>query len=102
LFYSVHRRFGHRPPVISRVPFPVSIVPGKPLPGHRLISARELSLYESQIYTWRSKLQQQDSSSGREQEMSIEIARLKRQLAEKDEELAILQKAATYFAKRLK
>ncbi len=65
-------------------------------------AARELSLYESQIYTWRSKLQQQDSSSGREQEMSTEIARLKRQLAEKDEELAILQKAATYFAKRLK
>ncbi len=31
-----------------------------------------------------------------------EIARLKRQLAERDEELAILQKAATYFAKRLK
>ncbi|KJT49661.1 IS3 transposase, partial [Salmonella enterica subsp. enterica serovar Heidelberg str. 579083-19] len=38
----------------------------------------------------------------REQEMSAEIARLKRQLAERDEELAILQKAATYFAKRLK
>ncbi|QIP90027.1 transposase insE for insertion sequence IS3A [Serratia fonticola] len=65
-------------------------------------AARELGLYESQIYTWRSKLQQQDSSSGREQEVSTEIARLKRQLAEKDEELALLQKAATYFAKRLK
>lgn len=64
--------------------------------------ARELSLYESQIYTWRSKLQQQDSSSGREREISTEIARLKRQLAEKYEELAILQNAATYFAKRLK
>jgi transposase len=49
-------------------------------------AARELSLYESQIYTWRSKLQQQHFSSGREQEMSTEIARLKRQLAEKDEE----------------
>ena len=41
-------------------------------------------------------------SSERELEMSTEIARLKRQLAERDEELAILQKAATYFAKRLK
>ncbi len=30
--------------------------------------------------------------------MSAEIARLKRQLAERDEELAILQKAATCFA----
>ena len=34
--------------------------------------------------------------------MSVEIARLKRQLAERDEELSILLKAATYFAKRLK
>ncbi len=65
-------------------------------------AARELSLYESQLYNWRSKQQNQHSSSEREQEMSAEIARLKRQLAERDEELAILQKAATYFAKRLK
>ena len=65
-------------------------------------AARELSLYESQLYNWQSKQQNQHSSSEREQEMSAEIARLKRQLAERDEELAILQKAATYFAKRLK
>ena len=65
-------------------------------------AARELNLYESQLYNWRSKQQNQFSSSEREQEMSAEIARLKRQLAERDEELAILQKAATYFAKRLK
>ncbi len=65
-------------------------------------AARELNLYESQLYNWRSKQQNQLSSSEREQEMSAEIARLKRQLAERDEELAILQKAATYFAKRLK
>ena len=38
----------------------------------------------------------------RENELAAENARLKRQLAERDEELAILQKAATYFAKRLK
>ena len=63
-------------------------------------AARELSLYESQLYNWRSKQQNQQTSS--ELEMSTEIARLKRQLAERDEELAILQKAATYFAKRLK
>ncbi|CCP01521.1 Putative transposase ykgN [Erwinia amylovora Ea644] len=64
-------------------------------------AARELSLYESQLYVWRSKLKNAHSSSEREQEMSVEIARLKRQLAEQTEELAILQKAATYFAKRL-
>ncbi len=50
---------------------------------------------------WRSKQQNQQTSSERELEMSTEITRLKRQLAERDEELAILQKA-TYFAKRLK
>ena len=65
-------------------------------------AARELSLYESQLYTRRSKLQQQKTSSERENELAAENARLKRQLAERDEELAILQKAATYFAKRLK
>ena len=65
-------------------------------------AARELSLYESQLYAWRSKIQQQKTSSQRESEQAAEIARLKRQLAERDEELAILQKAATYFAKRLK
>ncbi len=65
-------------------------------------AARELSLYESQLYTWRSKINNVRSTSEREQEMSVEIARLKRQLAEQAEELAIIQKAATYFAKRLK
>jgi transposase len=65
-------------------------------------AARELSLSESQLYAWRSKLKNAHSSSEREQEMAVEIARLKRQLAEQTEELAIIQKAATYFAKRLK
>ncbi|BBJ69843.1 transposase (plasmid) [Enterobacter sp. 18A13] len=65
-------------------------------------AARELGLYESQLYTWRSKQQQQLTSSERESELAAENARLKRQLAEREEELAIIQKAATYFAKRLK
>ncbi len=65
-------------------------------------AARELSLYESQLYAWRSKQKQQLTSTERESELAAENARLKRQLAERDEELAILQKAATYFAKRLK
>lgn len=65
-------------------------------------AARELSLYESLLYNWRSKQQSQTISSERESEQAAEIARLKRQLVERDEELAILQKAATYFAKRLK
>jgi len=65
-------------------------------------AACELSLYESQLYAWRSEINNARSSSEREQEMSVEIAPLKRQLAEQAEGLAILQKAATYFAKRLK
>lgn len=65
-------------------------------------AARELRLYESQLYAWRSKQKQQLTSTERESELAAENARLKRQLAERDEELAILQKAATYFAKRLK
>lgn len=65
-------------------------------------AARELGLYESQLYTWRSKQQQSLSASEREQALATENARLKRQLAEQAEELTILQKAATYFAKRLK
>ena len=52
--------------------------------------------------TGKANSKNQHSSSEREQEMSAEIARLKRQLAGQAEELAILQKAATYFAKRLK
>ncbi|EEC7775286.1 transposase [Escherichia coli] len=40
-------------------------------------AARELSLYESQLYNWRSKQQHQQTSSERELEMSTEIARLK-------------------------
>ena len=56
-------------------------------------AARELSLYESQLYAWRSKQQQQMSSSERESELAAENVRLKRQLAEQSEEAAILQKA---------
>ncbi|HAO0193994.1 TPA: transposase, partial [Escherichia coli] len=40
-------------------------------------AARELSLYESQLYAWRSKQQQQMSSSERESELAAENVRLK-------------------------
>ncbi|PXW37864.1 transposase-like protein [Erwinia sp. AG740] len=51
-------------------------------------TARELGLYESQRYNWRNKQQQQMTSSESENELAVENARLKRQLAERDEELA--------------
>ncbi|ELB3353287.1 IS3 family transposase [Salmonella enterica] len=62
-------------------------------------AARELSLYESQLYAWRSKLKNTHSSSEREQEMAVEIARLKRQLAEQAEELAINPKGRDILRK---
>ena len=54
-------------------------------------AACELSLYESQLYAWCSKQQQQMTSSERESELVAENARLKRQLAEQTKELAIFQ-----------
>lgn len=65
-------------------------------------AARELGLQPSQLYQWRAKAQQQQSASEREQALADENARLKRQLAEKSEELEIAKKAAVYFAKSLK
>jgi len=64
-------------------------------------AARDLGLHDSQLYDWRQKSRQQRSQSEIEQTQATEIARLKRQMAEQAEELAILKKAATYFAKNL-
>ena len=65
-------------------------------------AARELGLHDSQLYGWRSKARATRDQSDLEQSQAAEIARLKRQLAEQAEELAIVKKAATYFAKSLK
>jgi len=65
-------------------------------------AAKELGLHDSQLYGWRSKAKAKRDQSGLEQSQAAEIARLKRQLAEQEEELAIVKKAATYFAKSLK
>lgn len=64
-------------------------------------AAKELGLQESQLYGWRTKARAAQDRSEEEQQQAIEIARLKRQLAEQEEELAIVKKA-TYFAKSLK
>ena len=65
-------------------------------------AAKELGLHDSQLYGWRSKARATRDQSDLEQSQAAEIARLKRQLAEQAEELAIVKKAATYFAKSLK
>jgi transposase len=65
-------------------------------------AATQLGVQESQLYYWKNKLRQQQTSSEREQLLADENARLKRLLAEQAEGLAIVKKAAAYFAKHLK
>ncbi|MDA0155890.1 IS3 family transposase [Vibrio sp. Makdt] len=55
-------------------------------------AARQLSLHESQIYGWRKATKKNSNISQREQELAVEIAKLKRQLAEQAEELEIGKK----------
>ena len=65
-------------------------------------AAEKLGTYPSQIYSWRSALNNSRTGVERESLLATENARLKRQLAEQAEELEILKKAATYFAKHQK
>ena len=65
-------------------------------------AAKQLGLHESQLYAWRKKARYEASRSETEKALAIENARLKRQLAKQEEELALLKKAAAYFAKGLK
>lgn len=62
-------------------------------------AAEKLGIYPSQLYSWRSALNNSRSGTERESLLATENARFKRQLAEQAEELDILKKAATYFAK---
>lgn len=65
-------------------------------------AATQLGLHSSQIYGWRSKAQLLKSRGQIDEEQAKELVRLKRQLAEQAEELALLKKAAAYFAKSVK
>ena len=65
-------------------------------------AAKQLGLHESQLYSWRSKARLAQDRSVVEERLLIDHARLKRQLAEQADELAIVKKAAAYFAKSLK
>ncbi|KMY67539.1 transposase [Desulfocarbo indianensis] len=65
-------------------------------------AAKQLGLHESQLYDWRKKARYEADRSELEKKLAAENARLKRQVAEQAEELAILKKAAAYFAKGLK
>lgn len=65
-------------------------------------AAEQLGLETAQLYAWRSQARRQQDRGEAERQLATENARLKRQLAERDEELAILKKAAAYFAKQHK
>ncbi|EGQ7938980.1 IS3 family transposase [Vibrio vulnificus] len=55
-------------------------------------AARQLSLHESQIYSWRKAANKNSSTTEREKELAAEVAKLKRKLAEQAEELEIGKK----------
>jgi transposase len=52
-------------------------------------AAQQLGLHESQLYDWRGKAKREQGQG--ERQLATENARLKRQLAEQAEELAILK-----------
>ena len=62
-------------------------------------AASILGLNANQLYSWRRARQRKEAESELDRDKDAEIARLKRELAVKDEELAIVKKAAAYFAK---
>ena len=65
-------------------------------------AAKQFGLHESQLYAWRKKARYEASRSEAGKSLAIENAKLKRQVAKQAEELALLNKAAAYFAKGLK
>lgn len=66
------------------------------------VAASQLGIHENMLYNWRSKKLVTQERGESDQLLAAENARLKRQLAEQAEELAILKKAAAYFARNQK
>lgn len=65
-------------------------------------AATQLGLHESQLYGWRGKDKLERDRGQADRQLCVEVVRLKRQVAEQAEELAILKKAAAYFARNQK
>lgn len=66
------------------------------------VTARDLGMPESQLYAWRKKATEASSVSEEQRLQSAELAKLKRDNARLQEELAFLKKAAAYFAQNPK
>lgn len=62
-------------------------------------AADKLGIQTGQIYIWRQKAGSDSEAQQVIQAMQAENAKLKRLLAEREEDVAILKKAAAYFAK---
>ena len=65
-------------------------------------AAEKLGIQGQLIYTWRRQLGGDTETRQAVQSMQTELAKLRRQLAEREEEVAILKKATAYFAKHSK
>ena len=62
------------------------------------VTARDLGIAESQLYAWRKKASDASSMSEDERLHLAEFAKLKRDKARLKDEVALLKKAAAYFA----
>jgi transposase len=70
------------------------------LSGHAVAAvARELGVDDSLIHNWLARHRQQAGAKAVQAEQAAEIARIKRLLAQCEDKVAILKKAAAYFAK---
>lgn len=70
------------------------------LSGHKVATvAKELGIGESLLHTWVTRHRLSEGSGALQADQAAEIARLKRMLAQKEEETAILKKAMAYLAR---
>ncbi len=63
-------------------------------------AAKDLGITQSMLYGWQSKSRQTGQSVEDQKLQQAELARLKRDNARLEEEVAFLKKAAAYFAKQ--
>jgi transposase len=70
------------------------------LAGHKAaVVARELDIGESLLHNGLARYRWRNGAEAWQAEQTVEITRLKRLLAQRDAEVAILKKAAAYFAR---
>lgn len=63
-------------------------------------AAKDLGIAQAMLYNWQAKSRQTGQPFEEQKLQQAEIARLKRENARLEEEVAFLKKAAAYFAKQ--